>query len=121
MSTPLTTLFEEARKLTPLEREQLAEMLFDTLDADDDVEGAWAIEADRRWRDHIASKDTCEDALEAVEDVRRDLKGGASSNKPELVVMIESPVSEAKRNAIFADIKARFAAFPELGKFNQEI
>ena len=45
----------------------------------------------------------------------------ASSNKPELVVVVESPVSEANRNAIFADIKQRFAAFPEIGKFNQEI
>ncbi len=45
----------------------------------------------------------------------------ASSNKPELVVVVESPVSEARRNLMFADIKARFAAFPEIGKFNQEI
>ncbi len=45
----------------------------------------------------------------------------ASSNKPELVVVVESPVSEANRNAIFADIKARFAKFPEIGKFNQEL
>jgi phosphomannomutase / phosphoglucomutase len=45
----------------------------------------------------------------------------ASSNKPELVVVVESPVSEANRNAMFADIKARFAAFPEIGKFNQEL
>jgi phosphomannomutase / phosphoglucomutase len=45
----------------------------------------------------------------------------ASSNKPELVVVVESPVSEANRNAIFADIKARFAKFPDIGKFNQEL
>ena len=45
----------------------------------------------------------------------------ASSNKPELVVVVESPVSEARRNEIFADIKVRFAAFPEIGKFNQEL
>jgi phosphomannomutase / phosphoglucomutase len=45
----------------------------------------------------------------------------ASSNKPELVVVVESPVSEANRNAIFADIKARFAKFSEIGKFNQEL
>ena len=45
----------------------------------------------------------------------------ASSNKPELVVVVESPVSEANRNAMFADIKARFAKFPEIGKFNQEL
>lgn len=45
----------------------------------------------------------------------------ASSNKTELVVVVESPVSAANRNATFADIKQRFAAFPEIGKFNQEI
>ncbi len=45
----------------------------------------------------------------------------ASSNKPELVVVVESPVSEANRNAMFADIKRRLAAFPEVGAFNQEI
>jgi phosphomannomutase / phosphoglucomutase len=45
----------------------------------------------------------------------------ASSNKPELVVVVESPVSEANRNAMFADIKKRLAGFPEVGKFNQEL
>ncbi len=45
----------------------------------------------------------------------------ASSNKPELVVVVESPVSEANRNAMFADIKKRLASFPEVGKFNQEL
>jgi phosphomannomutase / phosphoglucomutase len=45
----------------------------------------------------------------------------ASSNKPELVVVVESPVSEANRNAMFADIKKRLANFPEVGKFNQEL
>lgn len=45
----------------------------------------------------------------------------ASSNKPELVVVVESPVSEANRNAMFADIKKRLATFPEVGAFNQEI
>ena len=45
----------------------------------------------------------------------------ASSNKPELVVVVESPVSEANRNAIFADIEARLAKFPEVGEFNQKL
>ena len=31
------------------------------------------------------------------------------------------PVSEANRNAIFADIKKRLTQFPEIGKFNQEL
>ncbi|HRK19217.1 MAG TPA: phosphomannomutase/phosphoglucomutase [Hyphomicrobiaceae bacterium] len=65
--------------------------------------------------------------LVTVNGVRVTLEDGtwglvrASSNKPELVVVVESPVSEANRNAMFADIKARFAAFPEIGKFNQEL
>jgi phosphomannomutase/phosphoglucomutase len=45
----------------------------------------------------------------------------ASSNKPELVVVVESPVSEANRNAIFRDIEARLARFPDVGAFNQKI
>jgi phosphomannomutase/phosphoglucomutase len=45
----------------------------------------------------------------------------ASSNKPELVVVVESPVSETRRNEIFRDIEKRLAGFPEVGEFNQKI
>jgi phosphomannomutase/phosphoglucomutase len=45
----------------------------------------------------------------------------ASSNKPELVVVVESPVSEANMRAIFADIDATLAKFPEVGAYNQKI
>jgi phosphomannomutase/phosphoglucomutase len=45
----------------------------------------------------------------------------ASSNKPELVVVVESPVSEANMRAIFADIDARLQKFPEVGAYNQKI
>ena len=45
----------------------------------------------------------------------------ASSNKPELVVVVESPASEANKSAIFADIDARLVAFPEVGDYNQKI
>jgi phosphomannomutase / phosphoglucomutase len=45
----------------------------------------------------------------------------ASSNKPELVVVVESPVSEANKIAIFRDIEARLAKFPEVGEYNQKI
>jgi phosphomannomutase/phosphoglucomutase len=45
----------------------------------------------------------------------------ASSNKPELVIVVESPVSEANMRAIFADIDARLAKFPEVGAYNQKI
>ena len=45
----------------------------------------------------------------------------ASSNKPELVVVVESPTSEANMRAIFADIDARLGRFPEVGAYNQKI
>ena len=45
----------------------------------------------------------------------------ASSNKPELVVVVESPTSEANMRAMFADIDARLAKFPEVGEYNQKI
>ncbi len=45
----------------------------------------------------------------------------ASSNKPELVIVVESPASEAAMRAIFADIDARLQKFPEVGEYNQKI
>jgi phosphomannomutase / phosphoglucomutase len=45
----------------------------------------------------------------------------ASSNKPELVIVVESPTSEANMRAIFADIDARLSKCPEVGKYNQKI
>ncbi|MFV0298328.1 MAG: phosphomannomutase/phosphoglucomutase, partial [Hyphomicrobiaceae bacterium] len=45
----------------------------------------------------------------------------ASSNKPELVIVVESPVSEANMRAIFADIDKRLSACPEVGAYNQKI
>ncbi|MFO1172890.1 MAG: phosphomannomutase/phosphoglucomutase [Hyphomicrobiaceae bacterium] len=45
----------------------------------------------------------------------------ASSNKPELVVVVESPVSEENKIAMFRDIEARLAGFADVGKWNQKI
>jgi phosphomannomutase/phosphoglucomutase len=45
----------------------------------------------------------------------------ASSNKPELVVVVESPTSEANMRAIFAEIDAELATHPEVGEYNQKI
>ena len=45
----------------------------------------------------------------------------ASSNKPELVVVVESPASEEARNQMFAALKDVLAGHPEVGAFNQEI
>jgi phosphomannomutase / phosphoglucomutase len=65
--------------------------------------------------------------LVTVNGVRVTLKDGtwglvrASSNKPELVVVVESPTSEANMRAIFADIDARLRQCPEVGEYNQKI
>jgi phosphomannomutase/phosphoglucomutase len=45
----------------------------------------------------------------------------ASSNKPELVVVVESPASEENMRAIFAEIDAFLSAQPEVGEYNQKI
>ena len=45
----------------------------------------------------------------------------ASSNKPELVVVVESPTSETNMRAIFAEIDAELAKQPEIGAYNQKI
>lgn len=45
----------------------------------------------------------------------------ASSNKPSLVVVCESPVSEAQMRAMFADIDRRLKAHPEVGSYDQKI
>ena len=45
----------------------------------------------------------------------------ASSNKPELVVVVESPTSEANMRAIFAEIDGFLSKQPEVGEYNQKI
>ena len=45
----------------------------------------------------------------------------ASSNKPSLVVVVESPASEAGMRTIFADIDARLRKHPEVGDYDQKI
>jgi phosphomannomutase/phosphoglucomutase len=45
----------------------------------------------------------------------------ASSNKPELVVVVESPTSEENMRAIFAEIDAQISQQPEVGAYNQKI
>jgi phosphomannomutase/phosphoglucomutase len=45
----------------------------------------------------------------------------ASSNKPSLVVVVESPTSEANMRAMFADIDSRLARHPEVGEYDQKI
>jgi len=45
----------------------------------------------------------------------------ASSNKPELVVVVESPVSEARMREMFAVIDGVLRTHPEVGEYNQKI
>ena len=45
----------------------------------------------------------------------------ASSNKPELVVVIESPASEARLHAMFKAVDAVLRENPEVGAYNQTI
>ena len=65
--------------------------------------------------------------LVTVNGVRVTLEDGtwglvrASSNKPELVVVVESPVSEAGMRAIFKAIDAVLRTHPEVGEYNQTI
>ncbi len=45
----------------------------------------------------------------------------ASSNKPELVVVVESPVSEARMRDMFRAVDALLKQSPEVGQYNQKI
>jgi phosphomannomutase/phosphoglucomutase len=45
----------------------------------------------------------------------------ASSNKPSLVVVVESPSSEGNMRAMFADIDSRLSRHPEVGAYDQKI
>ena len=45
----------------------------------------------------------------------------ASSNKPELVVVVESPVSEARMRDMFKSVDAVLRTHPEVGAYNQTI
>ena len=45
----------------------------------------------------------------------------ASSNKPSLVVVVESPTSDANMHAIFKDLDARLSNHPEVGEYDQKI
>src|ERR1700739_3148255 len=45
----------------------------------------------------------------------------ASSNKPELVVVVESPVSEARMREMFKAVDGVLHKHPEVGEYNQTI
>lgn len=45
----------------------------------------------------------------------------ASSNKPCLVVVVESPTSEENMRAMFAEIDKRLSAIPDVGEYDQKL
>lgn len=45
----------------------------------------------------------------------------ASSNKPELVVVVESPVSEQRMHDMFEAVNVVLRLHPEVGAYNQTI
>ena len=45
----------------------------------------------------------------------------ASSNKPSLVVVVESPVSEALMHAMFEEIDSVLRKYPEVGEYDQKL
>jgi phosphomannomutase/phosphoglucomutase len=45
----------------------------------------------------------------------------ASSNKPNLVIVVESPVSKERMKAMFDDIDQRLSRHPEVGAYDQKI
>jgi phosphomannomutase/phosphoglucomutase len=45
----------------------------------------------------------------------------ASSNKPGLIIVVESPVSKEKMHAMFDEINAVLARFPEVGEYDQKL
>jgi phosphomannomutase/phosphoglucomutase len=65
--------------------------------------------------------------LNTVNGVRFSLEGGAwglvraSSNTPNLVVVVESPDSAEDVVSIFRDIETRLGAYPEVGEFDQKL
>lgn len=67
------------------------------------------------------------DSLVTVNGVRVTLEDGtwglvrASSNKPSLVVVVESPVSEAQMYAMFEEIDSVLRGFPEVGEYDQKL
>ena len=66
-------------------------------------------------------------ALVTVNGVRVTLEDGtwglvrASSNKPSLVVVVESPVSETRMRGMFAEIDARLSKYAQVGDYDQKL
>ena len=67
------------------------------------------------------------DNVNVINGVRVTLKDGtwglvrASSNKPALVVVVESPVSKTRMHDMFNEINGALSRFPEVGEYDQQL
>ena len=66
MNQRIKTIFEEAQKLSPAEREELAELLKATIDLDIGIEQAWSSEIDDRIDAHERGEMTARPASEVM-------------------------------------------------------
>jgi phosphomannomutase/phosphoglucomutase len=82
-------------------------------------------EAMRERRENVAGQQIRD--LVTVNGVRVTVEDGswglvrASSNKPELVVVVESPVSEQRMRDLFEAMDSVLRTHPEVGEYNQKI
>lgn len=70
MSTNLEAIEAQALKLAPSDRSHLLEKLIASLDADPEVEAAWALEADRREAELESGESTAVSGPQAVARLR---------------------------------------------------
>lgn len=77
MNLRVKLIYDEAQKLDAAEREELAELLIASIENDPDIDEAWLQEARQRWDEHKATGDEPPDALKAVEEARRELRGAS--------------------------------------------
>ena len=74
MNKPVAELFEQARKLSAEEREELAELLLASVEPFTAPDEALGKEADRRWQEHLRSGEDTLDGFEVLEEARQVLK-----------------------------------------------
>jgi hypothetical protein len=74
MTKAMQIALEAARKLTVQEREELAELLLESIAPSPDLDAAWHREAGVRLEEHRQSGEEAVDAFEAIEDARRQLR-----------------------------------------------
>jgi putative addiction module component (TIGR02574 family) len=65
MNQRIRSIFEEAQRLPPSEREELAELLLATIDADPEIEASWT----REIEDRIAAHERGEMSARPANDV----------------------------------------------------